>query len=499
MIDSQLRDQVLGYYSVPSAIAMIDAPFRERRQLDALGGIQDDELQDDLTRRHEFAHYRQIMTTPFGFLLWRCFKSLVSDIEHIAIVVSARQPVPNWHVPIHRWALDGGLSIDPENPRHTYLLHVCAQVDILQDFLGALIGRPPELTVGAFLKICQDAFAELCRRSDLKHMPTFRSRRSDSDLLYGQGILSGAELMEAATRLEERLILEKLADSNARLMHWEETAIFGVYEPGYRWLMAETGDAQVALALLDVALMAPFDLAFMQEGDKEVFIEDLLPSMRLPRLVEEAKQHFWSNEEQALDQMMGHTLCDAIGLESPYAVAARGAEITYNGPRSWGIDFESNGGPEALNPRLAFDYFDSECRRAMQQRCSAPSSLHREPHTTEIAFRPAIIFYRDVVIFGVNDLEGHENALMLVAALYRKFLKNVQLLRAIGLPDDHDIDAMRELLWDRLSVQGPRENWIFNSADILRQSGVSDAMLHQLFFGNNLPIFEQPKPLRSTA
>lgn len=76
--------------------------------------------------------------------------------------------------------------------------------------------------------------------------------------------------------------------------------------------MAETGAAQVALALLDVAFMAPFDLAFMQGSNEEVFIEDLLPSLRLPRLVKEVKQHFWSIKEQALDQLMGHTLCDAI-------------------------------------------------------------------------------------------------------------------------------------------------------------------------------------------
>lgn len=105
------------------------------RQLDTLKGIPTDELQDDLTRRHEFAHYRQIMTTPFGFLLWRCFKSLVSDIEHIAIEVSTRQPAPKWCVPIHRWPLEGGLSVDPTNPRHYYLLHVCKQIDVLQDFL----------------------------------------------------------------------------------------------------------------------------------------------------------------------------------------------------------------------------------------------------------------------------------------------------------------------------------------------------------------------------
>lgn len=492
MIDPELRDQVLGYYSVPSAIAMIDAPFRERRMIDTREGMAADELQDDLTRRHEFAHYRQIMTTPFGFLLWRCFKSLISDVEHIAVEVSKREPLPKWRVPIHRWVMEGGLSIDPTNPRHLYLLHVCNQVDVLQDFLGALIGRPVGLTVGAFLGTCRAAFAELCRRSDLDHVPIFCSRRSNSELLYGPNVLSGAELMEAATRLEERLVVESFPDSKARLEQWEATAIFGVYEPGYRWLMAETSDAQVALALLDVAFMAPFDLAFMQGGDEEVFIEDLLPSLRLPRLVKEAKRYFWSSGTQELDQLMGHTLCDAIGLESPHAIAARGAEATYNGPSSWGIDFEKDGGAAALNPRLAFDYFDSECRRAMQLRSSSPSVVHREPYTTDIIFRPAVIFYRDVVIFGVNDLENRENGFMLVAALFRKFLNNVQLLRAIGLPDDHDLGAMRDLLWRRLSEPDSGGTWMFDVANGLRQNGISDERLRELFFGHSLAILEQP-------
>lgn len=491
MIDTELRDQVLGYYSIPSAIAMIDAPFRERRTINTREKIAADELQDDLTRRHEFAHYRQIMTTPFGFLLWRCYKSLISDIQHIAIEVSTREPIPKWHAPMHRWVLKGELSIEPTDPRQLYLLHVCTQIDVLQDFLGALIGKPAGLTVGAFLKTCRAAFAELCRRSDFNHMPTFLSRRGDSELLYGPDILSGAELMEAATRFEERLALQNFADRKTRLEEWEATAIFGVYERGYRWLLAETNDAHVALALLDVAFMSPFDLAFMQAGDAEVFIEDLLPSLRLPRLVKEAKRHFWSSEGPDLDQLMGHTLCDAIGLESPHAVATRGAKATYNGPRSWGIDFENNGGPAALSPKLAFDYFDSECRRAMQLRSASPSIVHREPYTAEITFRPAVIFYRDVVIFGVNDLEARENGFMLVAALCRNFLNNVRLLRAIGLSDGHDLGAMRDLLWRRLSEPDSRGNWMFNFAEGLRQSGISDERLRELFFGYSLPIFEQ--------
>ncbi len=394
-------------------------------------------------------------------------------------------------MPIHRWVLEGALSINPEDPRHSYLLHVCVQVDVLQDFLVALIGKPAGLTVGAFLNTCRAAFAELCRRSDFDYIPAFRSRRGDSELLYGPNILAGAELMEAATRLEERLVLQNFADRKARIEEWEATAIFGVYEPGYRWLLAETGDAHVALALLDVAFMSPFDLAFMQGGYAEVFIEDLLPSLRLPRLVNEAKRHFWSSEGPALDQLMGHTLCGAIGLESPHAVATRGAKLTYNGPRSWGVDFENSGGPAALDPRLAFDYFDSECRRAMQVRSASPSIVYREPYTMDLIFRPAITFYRDVVVFGVNDLEGRDNGFMLMAALFRMFLHNVRLLRATGLADDHDLGAMRDLLWRRLSEPDSRGNWMFDYAEGLRKNGISDERLRELFFGHSLPVLEQ--------
>ena len=110
MIDIALRDRTLGYYSAPSAIAAIDAPFRERRETTTDVSIADEEIQDDLTRRHEFAHYRQVMTTTFGFLLWRCYKSLLADVEHIAAEVSRREPLPAWKVPLHEWARSGGLT-----------------------------------------------------------------------------------------------------------------------------------------------------------------------------------------------------------------------------------------------------------------------------------------------------------------------------------------------------------------------------------------------------
>lgn len=489
MIDTALRNQVLGYYSIPSAIAVIDAPFRERRALQARLGLSADELQGELTRRHEFAHYRQIMSTPFGILLWRCFNSLICDIEHIAVDVSGREPMPRWQPPLHSWVLAGGLPPAPHDPRYLYLLHVCAQVDALQNFLGALIGAPAGLTVGAFLQTCQQAIAEICERSDLRCTLQFKSRRDPSEPLYGPGVLSGVELMEAATRLEERLLLQDLPDSTAQIERWEKTAIFGVYEPGYRWLLAETGDAQVALALIDVAFMTPFDPAFLQGSGGEVFIEDLLPALRLPRLVQEAKRHFWSNDPQALDRLMGSTLCEAIGLESPQSIATRGATAAYNGPRSWGTDFAKQGGPAHLDPALVFNYFDSECRRAMQLRAASPSAVHREPYTTNIAFRPAIIFYRDAVVFGVNDLEQRENGILLVAALFRKFLYDAQILGAIGMPAEHDADALRGMLWQRLSTRHPRGDWIFETVDAWRQQGINDDTLRDLFFGRSLPLF----------
>jgi hypothetical protein len=59
MIDTELRDQVLGYYSIPSAIAMIDAPFRERRTIDTREEIAADELQEPCTFLEEIENVQE--------------------------------------------------------------------------------------------------------------------------------------------------------------------------------------------------------------------------------------------------------------------------------------------------------------------------------------------------------------------------------------------------------------------------------------------------------
>jgi hypothetical protein len=506
MINENLRNQVLGYYSIPSSIAVLAFPFRERHAINTGDPITLKELHADLTRRHEFAHYRQSMSTPFGILLWRCFNSLISDIEYIAAFVSSFSPLPAWEVPIHSGVLQGGLdaaiqggakdsgapenmSLEPLAAKLRYLRHVAEQVDVLYCFLTALIGHPGAMTVGEFLSVYEKSIVEICNRFDLVCKAKVASKRKHSETLYPQGNVSVAELVEAATRFEERLMLESFPQRTALIAEWEASAIHGVYEPAYRWLLSATTDTKVSLALIDLAFMAPIDPAFMQADDPVFYIEDLLPTLRLPRLVQEAKNHFWDEDRKELDDLLGSRICVGAGLWAPYEVAKRGVNATYLGESSWGADYRRRGGSPELDPAQAFLYIASEFQRAMSIRATSPSALLYESDDGGIPFRPTITFYENHINFGVNDLQNREAAVFLLASLFHKFLHDSAMLELIGMQESHDIKQLCALLKKRMSTPARSGDWFHSIFDSMRNSGIADSTIDHLFFGQSSPAF----------
>ena len=477
-MDAKLFSVADGYFSVPNGVVVVRAPFITGITLDALRE-NPELLRAELIRRHEFAHYRQLNSTPLGLLLWRAYNSLLSDLDFICGAVTDLKPAPRFSLPIDQWvggpalakALQDGAVFRKDrisivwNDRDStmdYVRHLGGQVGGLRRFLDAILNRSA-MTVGEFVGIANAALEEMGRRSDLRPTKEWTTRLPDETPLYTSDRFSGTELIEAAARLVERQVIEHIDDAPSRLSDWEKAGIHGVYAPAYRWLMSEVGSVEAAIALLDLAFMTPIDMAFFDAVDGELLVEDVLPGFRLPRLAGVAAGRFWPERGAELDEFLGSSLCEAAGLVRAERIADVGSTATFSGPKSWGADHRLLGLNANNNPALIQDYVQEQVRRAMILRKESPSSLLQENHLEEYLFRPLIIFYEDRVVFGIHELEKKKDGLLLCINAFIKFVHDGALSTSLGVNNQAELHRLQKLMIARAFPADAGEDWFAKS------------------------------------
>jgi hypothetical protein len=445
-----------GYFLVPSGVSVVSGNYRS---LDALGplshakyaytpvtyelprGLQipEDVLDVFLTQLHEQSHYRQLMSTPFGLMLWRAMNVLAADVHFLARHVSGlRPPLYPPEPPIDEWLSNGGLeqfdrslreggSIDPKarpSVRHQgpdlirYMDFLLQELRVMKFFHYGLQQRS-ELRVGDFISVANLAMEIMNRRSDLQVEVTWSTRLPPETLLLGDGRFAGNEIIEGAARLEEHRIMGRMEVSPEMFDKWRRTRIFGVYQPVYEHLLDELKDASAALAVLDVAMMTPIDPAFAQATGGTLVVEDVLPSFRLPRLVEAARKRFWPRDPKKWQSLLAQDLATAAGLTAPARLAEFGATATYSGDNSWSYDTRLLSGQGAEILAKPFDLAQEDVRRAMRQRLTEPTAVVIHDGQLE-PIRPILTFFDDAPLLGRPGLG--DDWLLSVILSYRKFI-----------------------------------------------------------------------------
>src|SRR5271157_2119964 len=254
-----------GFFMIPSGIIVVEGRFREMdRMLRPSGskpytfagspheirrGMQlpEEVLDTILTHQHELSHYRQLMSTPMGLMLWRAQNVISVNVNFLARHVTWLRPSVEAGFPLDRWLLDEdglekyerawrqGATIDPRALPVTwyrnegfvdYLRGRINEIYLTREFLNAVTGRP-EITVGEFVELANAVFWFMNRRSDLKVETKWATRLPPETPLLGDGLFSGNEIIEAAARLKEHRILEFLEVPPERFENWQSTRIYG--------------------------------------------------------------------------------------------------------------------------------------------------------------------------------------------------------------------------------------------------------------------------------
>lgn len=474
-----------GYFSIPSGVAVIRSKFYLMEQRRRSEKIDPDRITAELIRRHEFAHYRQLMTTPFGLLVWRAYKTLLSNVSFLASAVADLcPPVKDLTLPIHDWVREGNLKRAYENGATfsatrvsvwrelgetlPYINDLVEDIDVIHTFLYDLLDDT-EATVGEFIENANLAYKAMADRSDLKLKAEWETELP-LNTPFRCGGFSGTELIEAAARLEERLFLETVHESIEPIKIWEESAIHGVYESAYTWLSSELGDSLASLGVLDAAFMVPIDLSYCLGKDVKLKVEDLLPAFRLKKLVAVAANEFWPTDNSELDTFFGRTLCAKANLVAPVDVAEAGIAAIMTGADSWGYDYRNAGLPLEADLSSLVNYSLEQFTRAMRLRAKNPGCMVRENREDKnFMFRPLITFYDNVVVFGFDDtLKKTDPRLYFLS--FRQFASEVILNFLLGSNDADELKRLQGLMVNRALRGQQPDDWFFEIFSILQKN-----------------------------
>jgi hypothetical protein len=475
-----------GFFMIPSGVIVASGSFLKLDQyLRPTGtsdyplahttyefrrGMQmpDDILEIVLTQLHEESHYRQLMSTPMGLMLWRALNALTVGVNFLARHVTGLRPSLRPEGALDDWLAGGGLgqfndallsgaAVEQRmmpSRRHqgaglvSYMQQLLDEIDVVKRFLSGVLDRT-EMSVGEFIELANAAFTVMCRRSDLKTGAVWSTNLPSDTPLLSVDRFAGNEIIEAAARLEEHWLLGLIGVGPAAFEEWRKARIFGVYQPAYEYLLNELKDVAVARSVIDVALMTPVDPAFTAASGGTMLVEEVLPSFRLPRVVESAMNSFWPRDPEKRGALLARHLAASAHLTTPERVAEVGAEASYSGEHSWDYDERQF----SREPQLGKTYnvAQEDVRRAMKKRLANPSSiLMREDEPDPI--RPLLTFFDDVpLLSGASFKEG---SLLNVVNSYQKFIIDGLHLALLSLFDTDILLRCERAILERVTGDG---------------------------------------------
>lgn len=268
-----------------------------------------------LTRMHEQFHYSQLITTPLGVLQFRLLQCIVSQISLLTLCITKagkrRVPIPLIEA-YDEWRRHSDLSqelladFDREIERLSTLIQ----------FWMALMGRE-SLSMTQFVQLANHAFQILATISGVPlrckwsaHSPNLGSYLPDHQI-------STTEIMEAQARLYEFNILSSLALKNSDSITWQSASVIGLYRPAFEYCMSRLNDQQTSFVALDVSLSSPIDVVQAADAPEVIFVEEILPSWRMGKIVDCLLDTSWpSNEQDALNEVK-NGLANRAGIPTP--------------------------------------------------------------------------------------------------------------------------------------------------------------------------------------
>lgn len=430
-----------------------------------------------LTEVHELDHYRVLQSTPFGLLYWRLWQCLAVNLSFIDRRIAAVVPDA---------LADGGDLLGkaaqaasdrmPRGRDRDFFISV-VQESLVYQLMIQWLDDGRGVTVSEFVLWANVAFQLLAIRSEVPvdSLPRWTTRRAPDEALLPEDALTAVELLEAGARARELVLLNELRAEDETIKAWREQRIHGIYRAGFVPLLRRLGEPSWIRLVVDVAFSADLDLT---AAGPELVVEDCLPALRAPRLVEALRNTVLRNTLDSYRAVVGEGLAECAGLHPPrlvYARLARLERLFGEGANFGGrlleiwdssgskIPFSAEFAQEASNFLGTSAYFEvthSRFRAAFAERHADPIRFLRSDRANPIA--PLIIYLQDTCIFNwqlagedVTLLQTHVN--MIVRRMMQHILFDTPLE---GLRTQHE--AFRHAL---AAAYAPDSSYIIDVFD----------------------------------
>jgi len=419
----------------------------------SLKGLEDVEAY--LVLEHELNHFVQIMSTPCGLLMWRLYLAITSCIRSITDKLYDSPLDYNFYLPIGDWYHSIGIRKIRDSPPHvpealkpyiesgeyrTVIASVLAEwfseLDILINFVIAFEGLA-NLSMREFVKLANAAFSWLGKRSELPIAVNWDAHNLSAPSYLPQPDFTFVEIIEAAARLREFQILKILRANQRVLSDWKEKAIFGQYQRVFNWLEREIADSSLSRIAIDISMTSPIDIITGDAVDGVIYVEDVLPSWRLLKIVEAMRNVFWNTDWERAKYNPTVEIAKMAGIPTPVAAI----RATVNKALSGRTAYESSQILYGVEPVLqTAEYYrkmESEFHRAFRIRNSNNQALF----DLDNLFRPAIIFYEDIAVFS-HRWDPNEENLLLFQKIFYEIVFNTA---AMALLSDGNVSSLVKL------------------------------------------------------
>jgi hypothetical protein len=443
-----------------------------------------------LVAYHEREHFRELMSSPCGLLTWRVINGIATAIAFIVRKISESSAAETVRLPLRDWYVNGGrdaLCADPPPPPPgqrergydattyardllPYLDAVFGEIDVLTRFLDAFEERV-DLTMREFVDLANTAFFWLSRRSELPLTLRWSAYDLDAPSYLPRDGVTFNEIIEAAARFWELQHLYDFGATDALIDEWRRQSIFGVYQPAFDFLRPALDDPWLCRVAIDVALTSPIDLACSTATTGVIHVEEILPSWRLPKIVQSMRDEFWPLERRGQELEVRRNIAARAGLPTPEAALAAALTHQISGPTAWSGDAAANAIDIETTTNEYFVTMEQEIRRGFQLRHD-DALVFLDPDGTPEVFQPALELFHDIAFFHHTPAAQRSDLYHLKA--YRAIVANLMLLSLLSDGDLSDLMALEKSFEARMvrillhSASAVAHHWRID--DILRSS-----------------------------
>lgn len=184
---------------------------------------------------------------------------------------------------------------------------------------------------------------------------------------------------------------------------------------------------------------------------KTIYVEDVLPSWRLLRIVASIKESFWSDDRRVQDYEARHNLASKAGIPTPELTIKTALTQPFSGPNAWVGNDKANDIPEGASLSEYFFYTEQEVRRAFQIRDIDSLALISPKKVYNI--QPTLEFHKDLLSFYDNPAIKHSD--MLLQRMYVVLLFNSAAISLLYDGNISDLLHFQDCYSNRMALHGP--------------------------------------------